>query len=95
MHCPNCGETVTNTDLFCGECGAKLTLQDQSSTDNPTTNQHTSQSDVSQNQESSQTSYQPKQQGNQTKIILNILLIFLMRPNYFSPTHFLGQMMKL
>lgn len=67
MHCPNCGETVTNTDLFCGECGAKLTLQDQSSTDNPTTNQHTSQSDVSQNQESSQTSYQPKQPRQSNK----------------------------
>ncbi|MGX5791535.1 zinc-ribbon domain-containing protein [Staphylococcus equorum] len=67
MHCPNCGEPVTKTDLFCGECGAKLTFQDQSSTDNPTTNQHTSQSDVSKNQESSQTSYQPKQPRQSNK----------------------------
>ncbi|MDN6611778.1 MAG: zinc ribbon domain-containing protein [Staphylococcus equorum] len=69
MHCPNCGESVTKKDLFCGECGTKLTLQDQSSTDNPTTNQHTSKSDASQNHEPSHTSHQPKQPSQSNKNI--------------------------
>lgn len=29
MFCPNCGKEVKDGDMFCGECGAKVTLDDQ------------------------------------------------------------------
>ena len=30
MHCPNCGNPIEDDDLFCGECGHKISRHPQS-----------------------------------------------------------------
>jgi len=74
MHCPNCGSPIETSDLFCGECGTKLTQQSNNTKVNSTaTSQQTQHHSISK-QETTQPSAQSNNKNETFSTHTNVIL---------------------